>query len=209
MKISDYPKIKAPFVRKKINGRYVVTPEIEPGCEWVFDDPGVIAVDKLHGTNICLYMEDGVLMRVTNRRNVILDDYVLRCDMTKQEARILSGVLHTLEKGWLKKLDKLQGNIFGELIAPNINGNIHLVDRPLFVPFDYLKSKCMWKSWQMGEYEKTYDSISEWFKTLPSLFTTRTNKNNLGEGIVFTHQDGRKAKLRRDMFDWYEGEEHG
>ena len=28
------------------------------------------------------------------------------------------------------------------------------------------------------------------------------------EGIVFTHPDGRMAKLRRDMFDWYEGRRH-
>ena len=26
------------------------------------------------------------------------------------------------------------------------------------------------------------------------------------EGIVFTHPDGRMAKLRRNMFDWFKGE---
>ena len=28
------------------------------------------------------------------------------------------------------------------------------------------------------------------------------------EGVVFTHPDGRFAKLRRDMFSWYKEERH-
>ena len=28
------------------------------------------------------------------------------------------------------------------------------------------------------------------------------------EGIVFTHPDGRMAKLRCDMFEWYKGKRH-
>ena len=39
MKINDMPKLESPFVRKDIAGRYLVTPEIAPGYEWVFDDP--------------------------------------------------------------------------------------------------------------------------------------------------------------------------
>jgi hypothetical protein len=33
-------------------------------------------------------------------------------------------------------------------------------------------------------------------------------KNGFVEGIVFTHPDGRMAKLRRDMFDWFTGRRH-
>ena len=29
------------------------------------------------------------------------------------------------------------------------------------------------------------------------------------EGVVFTHPDGRMAKLRKDMFPWYTGKRHG
>ena len=28
------------------------------------------------------------------------------------------------------------------------------------------------------------------------------------EGVVFTHPDGRMAKLRKDMFDWHKGPRH-
>jgi len=68
--LTDFPKIQCPFVRKtfKVNkddfkqhGRqlqlrapevYLVTDEINPGFEWVFDDPDTIAVEKLDGTNL-------------------------------------------------------------------------------------------------------------------------------------------------------------
>ena len=38
MKVRDMPKLESPFIRKMINNRYVVTPEINPGYEWVFED---------------------------------------------------------------------------------------------------------------------------------------------------------------------------
>jgi hypothetical protein len=34
-------------------------------------------------------------------------------------------------------------------------------------------------------------------------------KQVLAEGLVFCHPDGRMAKLRRDMFDWYKVPRHG
>jgi hypothetical protein len=33
-------------------------------------------------------------------------------------------------------------------------------------------------------------------------------KTGFVEGIVFTHPDGRMAKLRRDMYPWYLGRQH-
>ena len=63
-----------------------------------------------------------------------------------------------------------------------------------------------------GKYPKTFESMSEWFKELMPLYALRTNGKDevcpFVEGIVFTHPDGRMAKLRRDMFDWYEGRRH-
>jgi len=34
------------------------------------------------------------------------------------------------------------------------------------------------------------------------------DKPRFVEGIVFTHPDGRMAKLRGDMFDWFKGKRH-
>ncbi|MBI2151707.1 hypothetical protein HYU21_03225, partial [Candidatus Woesearchaeota archaeon] len=51
MIIKDMDKLDSPFIRKEIDGEYIVTPEITPGLEWVFTDDKVMAIEKLHGTN--------------------------------------------------------------------------------------------------------------------------------------------------------------
>ena len=33
-------------------------------------------------------------------------------------------------------------------------------------------------------------------------------KTGFVEGVIFTHPDGRMAKLRRDMFEWFKGAKH-
>ena len=47
----DMPKIQSPFRREMRDGAYIVTPEIEPGFEWVFTDPTVQA-GELMGPHI-------------------------------------------------------------------------------------------------------------------------------------------------------------
>lgn len=196
--VVDYPKIKSPFIRKTINGHYVVTPEIDPDCAWIFD-PGVRAVDKLHGTNICVNIVDKQIVSIDNRTTRIVSEPTLRIAKGNHFKFIL-GVLNACERGWLTE----DGTFYGELIGPDIHGNIHGVDKYFFVPFDYLLSKCHWKSWINNKYPKDFDSISEWFKGLISLFSERICKKELpAEGLVFYHHDGRRCKLRRDMFDWY------
>lgn len=203
--IIDFPKLKSPFVREMRKGRYVVTPDIEEGYDWVFKDPSVRAVDKLHGSNVCVHIRDGVVVAIDNRKTRVLDVPSLYANMHKGKARMLAAVINSFEKGWMPSED---GSIFGEFVAPEINGNLHHVDRPYFVPFDYLYEKCHWHSWVRGDYPKTMATISEWFKGLESLFTkTRMKKEGFAEGLVFTHPDGRRAKLRRSMFEWYTGNE--
>jgi hypothetical protein len=53
------PKIESPFIRKEINNRYILTQDISPGYEWVFEDKDVMAIEKLHGTNVCKYGING------------------------------------------------------------------------------------------------------------------------------------------------------
>lgn len=197
--IVDFPKIKSPFVRETINGHYVVTPKIEPGYEWVFEDSGVKAVDKLHGTNICLHIEDGRVCSIDNRSTRLVHCPIIDLTIKGQAARAIEGILLNQEH-----IKNMSGRVYGELIGPKINGNIHCLDHHKFVPFEYLNNKCHWKSWVRGQYPKTFDAISDWFKTLESLYTYRaTRKRELAEGLIFLHPDGRRAKLRREMFDWY------
>lgn len=205
--VVDYQKIRSPFKRAhNERGEYILTPEIEEGFEWIFED-NVRAVDKLHGTNICVHFKNGRVVAVDNRANRILQDPIEIHTKTHQ-SRFLLGILHSAERGWLEPFT--DGPVYGELIGPDINTNLHETPYPLFVPFNYLYDKCHWKSWINNKYPKTYESISGWFKTLGSLFTERVFKKQvLAEGLVFYHPDGRRAKLRRDMFDWYDGPRHG
>lgn len=207
--IVDFQKIKSPFIRAhNERGEYVVTPEIEPGYEWIFED-GVRAVDKLHGTNICVHFKDGNVIAIDNRTTRVLQVPIEITSKNKgSKSRFLLGILNSAEKGWLETFEN--GRIYGELIGPDINTNLHGTPYPLFVPFSYLYDRCHWKSWINNKYPKTFPAISEWFKSLNSLFTERVFKTQvLAEGLVFCHPDGRMAKLRRDMFDWYVGPRHG
>jgi len=67
MKITDMPKLKSPFVRKVIDNQYVVTNEIAERYEWVFEDESVMAVEKLHGTNVSIQITDGIITGIWNR----------------------------------------------------------------------------------------------------------------------------------------------
>lgn len=200
--VVDYPKLKSPFVRAEINGKWRCTDQIEPGFEWL-TDPGVLAVDKLHGTNVCVNIAGDLIESIDNRGTRIVQSCFLKTN--GMGAKMLIGVMNAANRGWLPK----DGKIYGELLGPDINGNIHKTDSYLFVPFDYLKSKCHWHSWVQNKYPKNFQAISEWFKELPSLFSDRVfGQKVLAEGLVFYHPDGRKCKLRRDMFDWFDGKGH-
>lgn len=203
--IRDFPKIQCPFIRKTVGDRYLVTPYILPGYEWVFNDPGVKAVDKLHGSNFCVIIQNKKIVAVDNRTTRVLESGEINGNIGKLGYRALQGIINSCEKGWFS-LEK-DGRFYGELVGPQMNGNLHQTDMWYFVPFDYLANKCHWKSWIENKYPKDYHSISDWFLELPSLFTkNRMKKEGLAEGLIFLHPDGRLAKLRRNMFLWFEGD---
>jgi len=194
--ISDMPKLHSPFVREKTEIGYVVTPQIEEGYNWVFDDPDVIAVEKLHGTNVSIYIQDGVIKSVWNRTARVPF-------FNRGKEHIIDGVREAYSRKYINFLP--DGQHFGECIGPKINGNPYKLDKPLWVPLTRLQEKYYYTSW--GKYPKTFEAINEWFKELLPLYGKKIGSEFV-EGIVFTHPDGRMAKLRRDMFDWYPGHRH-
>ena len=205
MQIIDMPKIHSPFVRKEINGAYIVTPEIDPEYKWVFEETPVFAVDKLDGTNVCIVIENGKMAHFLNRTTEKFPFSIK--GQTAWEGALMEGVSKAIQKGWLK--DFKSGYHYGELIGEIINGNRHQVKGHLWVPFKYLKNKCFWKSYLLNKYPKTFDSISNWFKDMPSLFNDKLGLPEIqAEGLVFYRANGDRAKLRRDMFGWYEGKRH-
>jgi hypothetical protein len=202
-KISDMPKLECPFVRKEIDGNYIVVDEVNPGYEWVWGE-SVMAIEKLHGTNVSILIQDGVIVSCWNRTERIPF-------FNKGKKHIVEGLLNSFERGYMEFLG--DGQHFGELIGPKVNGNPYKLKEHLWIPFEtFCQKHLRYKSW--GKYPKDFKTISEWFeKDLIPLYACMIDgeegrKNGFVEGIVFTHPDGRMAKLRRDMFDWFKGERH-
>ncbi len=204
MKIEDMPKLESPFKRiLYTNNDYIVTPEITEGYEWVFNDDKVMAIEKLHGTNVSIVIQEGTVTQIYNRTERIPF-------ITKSKSWVIKGILNSKERGYIDNLG--DGQHFGELIGPKVNGNPYNLTEHIWIPFSTFGQKHLkYKSW--GKYPKDFNTISSWFKELIPLYASMVHgeegrTKGFVEGIVFTHPDGRMAKLRRDMFDWFEGPRH-
>lgn len=224
--LTDFPKLHCPFIRqtfevdrddfrrhgRKLHVRkpevYLVVNRINPGYEWVFDDPDTFAVEKLDGTNIKIKTEEGRLVAFQNRKNVIDPLKII-----SGNAHLIEGLFRSIAKGYVNP----DGEQAGELIGPKINGNPYRLDLHEWYPFHKAITDLRYRSFH--EHERTFDNWSVWFKDwLHSRYFTKiaskkgTDEKVFAEGVVFynlTRRDEGKtwmAKLRRDMFDWfYEG----
>lgn len=204
IKIKDMPKLECPFIRREMDESYIVLPEINAGYEWVFEDENVMAIEKLDGTNVSILIQEGVIIAVFNRTERIPF-------FNKGKKWLTEGVLNAYEKGYMDFLS--DGQHFGELIGPKVNGNPYKLKEHLWIPFStFCQKHLKYKSW--GKYPKNFETLSNWFKDdLIPLYSCMIQgeegrKKGFVEGIVFTHPDGRMAKLRRDMFDWFKSKKH-
>lgn len=218
MVMPDFPKIHCPFIRRTFDvnvddwrryGRslqlrepkvYLVVDEVNPGYEWVFEDSDTIAVEKLNGMNVKLKTENGRLIGLQNRKNVIDPLQII-----KGKQFILEGVLQSVGKGYIA----VGGEQVGELIGPKVQGNPYRLLTHLWYPFDKAIKHLWYRSFH--EHERTFENWSSWFKDwLQSRFATKRQvRDIMAEGVVFYNlkrkAEGRvyMAKLRRDMFDWF------
>jgi hypothetical protein len=221
--LSDFPKLFCPFIRQtfKVNkdhfrefgrGCQLRTPEVylaidrvNPGYEWVFEDPETIAVEKLNGTNIKLKTENGRLIALQNRKNIIDPLQII-----KGKTFIVEGIFRSVAKGYVKA----EGEQAGELIGPSVNGNPYKMDFHEWYPFEKAIADLNYKSF--SGHERTFANWSGWFKDwlFSRLYTKLASKKGIddkvfAEGVVFYNfrrqAEGKvyRAKLRRDMFDWF------
>jgi len=219
--LTDFPKIQCPFIRKdffvnegdwKKHGRklqlrspkaYLVVNEINPGYEWVIDDPNTFAVEKLDGTNIKLKTENGRLVSLMNRKNVIDPLQII-----KGKTFIIEGIFRAIQKGYIDK-DGIQA---GELIGPKLQGNPYELNNHIFYPFSKAIKHLKYRSFY--EHDRNFDNWESWFKDwlVSRFYSKRKNKGCdkvFAEGIVLYNlkrkEEGKTymAKLRRDMFSFY------
>ena len=201
------PKLESPFIRKlNDKNEYLVTPEITKGYSWVFEgkEDEVLATEKLDGTDVSIIIEKGKITRIFNRTAEIPF-------FNKGKIFIIQAILNSYERGYCNFTD---GQYFGEVIGPKLQGNPYKLKEHLWIPFDtYCREHLAYKSWH--KYPKTFENISKWF-SLPiseggifSLFLRRRGIEAKPEGIVFHNlKTGQMAKLRLDMFKEFKGTRH-
>ncbi len=220
--LSDFPKIYCPFIRKTFsiskeewaaNGKklglrtaevYLVINKINPGYEWVIDDKDTIAVEKLNGTNVKLKTEDGRLVALQNRKNIIDPLQIM-----KGKTFIIEGIFRSIQKGYVE----MDGEQVGEVIGPKLQGNPYKLDNHEWYPFDRTITSLTYKSFH--EHPRDFENWSNWFHLhLRSRYYMKAHKCQMGEadfaeGVIFYNLKRRdrgevwRAKLRRDMFDWF------
>ncbi len=221
--LTDFPKLYCPFIRQNFKvdkddfrnkGRkyqlrnpeaYLVVNQINPGYEWVFEDPNTFAVEKLNGSNVKIKTEQGRLIVLQNRKNFIDPLQIIHGKMF-----LLESVINAASMRYVKT----DGEQAGESLGPKLQGNPYMLDNHLWYPFEKAIESLRYKSFD--EHERNFDNWSSWFKDyLFSLFfrhiakKKKIEEKRFAEGVVFYNlkrKDQNKtwmAKLRRDMFFWY------
>ncbi len=143
--LSDFPKLQCPFIRQtfKVDRSqwerhgsrlqlrepkvYLAVNRVNPGYEWVFDDPDTIAVEKLDGTNVKILTEKGRLVAVQNRLNVIDPLQVM-----KGKTFIIEGIFQAIGRGYVHE----EGEQAGEVIGPKLQGNPYRLAVHEWYPFE-------------------------------------------------------------------------
>lgn len=223
IELANFPKVFCPFIRQHFDvdktawekhgsklylrepKAYLVVDRVNPGYEWVFEDPQTFAVEKLHGTNVKIKSEKGRLLAVQNRTNIIDP-----LQLIKGNIFIMEGIWNAAQKGYVES-DAEQA---GEVIGPKLQGNPYELDFHLWYPFNLAVSNLRYTSFE--KHERNFDNWSSWFKDhlFSRFFTKRASKLNIdkkvfAEGVIFYNlkrkEEGKPymAKLRRDMYPWF------
>lgn len=208
VEVYDFPKLESPFIRKDIDEKYVCIPEIDNNYRWIFKPGSVCAVEKLDGTNVSIIVKNKEIITIYNRLNKIPF-------FKKGYKRFYEGIQNAIDREYISLEHLKDGQYFGELCGPVVNGNPLHLDEHLWFPFDLLVIRDKFKFWDNfikeleGKNDKDiFNSVSKVFEGLWSLEHRRKGKKEFAEGIVFYDNKGSMCKLRRDMFDWFKGKNH-
>ncbi len=174
-------KIPTIFRRNAENMR-LVTDEINPQCQWVFNGEG-IATRKYDGT--CVLIKDGEYFK----RREVKKGKPTPVDFVEVEHDQVTGK----KVGWVPvdptnpsdkyHIEALQSDIKDgtyELLGPKIQGNPE--NMPVHVL--YLHED----AWEYDDVPRSSEGLKNWLKYRDI------------EGLVFHHEDGRMAKIKKKDF---------
>lgn len=178
-------KIPTVFIRDWDNNPNLVTPAINPECEWVIRGEG-IATKKLDGS--CCMVRDGLLFK---RREV-------KAHQPMPVGFEVAGEDHETGKivGWMPvgqgSEDQYHREAFAaltfrddntyELIGPKVQGNPYNLHTHMLIPHSISVLSIT------ENVPRDFYGLKEWLS------------NQEMEGIVFHHSDGRMAKIKKRDF---------
>ena len=161
--------------------------EVTPGCEWVTEGLGVPTL-KIDGT--CCLIKEGVLWKRREVKKGKPIPFVFR-----QEAHdLISGkrfgwVPVTPEDTWHQEAWEMGGHFKPdgtyELVGPRVQGNPENYDRHVLLRHG---------EQELDQVPTGFDELAEWLRGRDM------------EGIVWHHEDGRKAKIKQKDFGFTRGE---
>lgn len=173
------------------DARFHVVDTPRADCAWVFDGAGV-GTEKLDGTNTRLTVRAGQIVRVEKRRNPskvqkqqgIVDGWYVDADEFSAEDKwIFAATRNTDVSAWP------DGEHSCEALGPRIQGNPLELEEHVCVAFNL-------RAPAYPQVPRGYTELREFLADLESQFAP----GHLAEGIVFHHQDGRRAKIKRKDF---------
>lgn len=230
IEIKDMPKLESPFEREEVDGKYICTPKIKKEHKWIFTKD-CTATEKLEGTNVSIAIQDGIIIGIWNRTERLPF-------FNKGKKFIIEGLLDSYEKGYMEFLPDGQhfGELIGKKVQGNpyrIERHLWVPFTRLRKQYEYKFWNSITEEVQGKSDEEIFTIVSEVFEGLISLYklktigTIGTNKSLkqlieekavhkdtkfeglAAEGIVFyNNKTGEMCKLRRDMFEWFQGREH-
>ncbi len=168
-------KIPTMFERDETQRGRPVRDVIKPECQWVLDGEGY-ATAKLDGTNVKI--QDGELFKRQKPKERDYDDAAyVPCDRANPADKWAYEAFDALG-------DKMDG--IYELCGPKVQGNPHgyrghVLER--VVPPGAIVQKIL-----VPPVDRSFDGLRVWLNCYPF------------EGIVFHHDDGRMAKIKRRDF---------
>lgn len=203
MKVFDFPKLHSPFVRAQTDKGYYCTDKIDEQFRWVFEEPDVEVTEKLDGTNVSIVIVDKRIIQIFNRTNCVW----LAKDGIQTTNSLVHAVMESWKRGYMEKFIREDGQYFGEVIGPKLQGNPYKLDTHIWLPFNYyVREHLQYKTYH--KYPKDFKSLRQWLLNpvykggIFSLYMRKQNIETKPEGVVFYNpKTGERAKLRLDMFE--------
>ena len=172
---------KIPTIFKRdYSNTYQVLDEINPACQWVFDNFGT-AYRKFQGMSAMIYQSKYYKRAIIKKDQIIPEDFI-PCTYDSRAKKSFGWLPVDFEssqdKYYIEAFDLTLPEGTYELIGPKILGNPEQIDQHILINHT---------SWPIGNFLRTYQSIKDF------LF-----KHDY-EGIVFHYED-KMAKIKKKDF---------